>query len=358
MATTVARNAPFRSKEEEKQGWQSVWRFTFAFADSLAVKCALLLEIPDIIAKSGTNALSLSEIAQQLPTERPHMELLRRVMDYLVAVSFFTANDNGGGERRYGLTAASKHMVKGTPSEGSLRPVFILLNEEVMMAAWHLLHHCVLNGELPFRKAHGMSAFEYAAVHADFNALFNCAMSSASATLIKPFLAAYKHRLSAISSLVDVGGGLGNTLAAIVEECPNITRALNFDLPHVVSTAPQIPGVEHVGGDMFVSVPSAEAILLKWILHDWSDEDCVKILGNCRKAITDDGRVIIVEMVSKEGGERDWNSMVWDLNMRTVSVGGKERTEMEWQKILLESGFQRYNIIPLTEWRSVIEAFP
>jgi hypothetical protein len=83
-------------------------------------------------------------------------------------------------------------------------------------------------------------------------------------------------------TLVDVGGGVGANLAQILSKFPHL-RGVNFDLPHVVSEAPPIHGVEHIGGDMFDEIPRCQAILMKWVLHDWSDEKCVDILKNCKK---------------------------------------------------------------------------
>ncbi|KAJ0967135.1 hypothetical protein J5N97_024052 [Dioscorea zingiberensis] len=146
--------------------------------------------------------------------------------------------------------------------------------------------------------------------------------------LMKKMLETY-NGFESLKVLVDVGGGLGATLGIILSKYPHI-KGINFDLPFVVSEAPAIPGVEHVGGDMFDCVPTGDAIFMKWILHDWSDEHCVKILKNCWKALPDNGKMIIVEGVipdTPEDSDHARNCFMGDLCMMAYNVGGKERTK-------------------------------
>ncbi|PPR97736.1 hypothetical protein GOBAR_AA22942 [Gossypium barbadense] len=110
--------------------------------------------------------------------------------------------------------------------------------------------------------------------------------------------------------IVDIGGGLGVSLRFITSKYPSI-KGINFDLPHVIQHAPPIPGVEHVAGDMFQNVPKGDAIFMKFILHDWSDDDCLKLLKNCYKAIPDEGKIVVVDCMlpdvpnTSSGGERN-----------------------------------------------------
>ncbi|ERM97017.1 hypothetical protein AMTR_s03202p00005850, partial [Amborella trichopoda] len=139
-------------------------------------------------------------------------------------------------------------------------------------------------------------------------------------------LSEYESGFSGLTTLVDVGGGTGTTLSEIVKAHPHIS-GINFDLPHVVSTAQDYPGVVHVGGDMFVSIPHADAVLMKWIFHDWEDEECVKILKQCKKSIPKNGgKLIIVDAVLRP--EEDTSSfadsrLAFDLVMVTLSTGEK-----------------------------------
>ncbi|MCL7041232.1 hypothetical protein MKW94_021473 [Papaver nudicaule] len=167
---------------------------------------------------------------------------------------------------------------------------------------------------------------------------------------IHAVLVKYKDGFNGIGSLVDVGGGTGTMIAEIVKAYPHI-QGINFDLPHVVATAPEQPGVKHVGGDMFIHIAEADAVIMKWIMHDWGDEDCVKILRN----------FIIVDCVLGPDGGGDGSfektGLAFDLVMMAHSSGGKERTEVEWKMLLNNAGFPRYNIIRIPTFPSIIEAF-
>ncbi|PKI36108.1 hypothetical protein CRG98_043500 [Punica granatum] len=130
-----------------------------------------------------------------------------------------------------------------------------------------------------------------------FNKLFNDAMACTTQTIMQAVLVAYKEGFRFIGLLVDVGGVTGGVITEIVKANPHI-RGINFDLPHVVATSPAYPGVGHVSGSMFESIPAADAAFLKNVLHDWGDEECVKILKNCKKAIPKNrGKLIIVDVV-------------------------------------------------------------
>ncbi|CAK8575630.1 unnamed protein product [Lathyrus sativus] len=197
-------------------------------------------------------------------------------------------------------------------------------------------------------------------LNSKFNDLFNQGQASTARYMVGAVIAGYKDGFKQIQSLVDVGGGIGGSLSEIVRAYPHI-QAINFDLPHVVSTAPKFDGITHVGGDMFVSVPSADAIYMKWILHDWSDDHCIKLLKNCRKAIPEKtGKVIIVDHVLDPEGDEPFTDLgvAFDMILLAHNAGGKERTEENWKYIFKESGFPRYNIIKINTFPSIIEAFP
>ncbi|OMO70094.1 O-methyltransferase, family 2 [Corchorus olitorius] len=164
---------------------------------------------------------------------------------------------------------------------------------------------------------------------------------------MKKILLSYKG-LEKINGVVDVGGGVGVTLKMITSKYPSI-KGVNFDLPHVIQHAPAYPGqqiltsgVEHVGGDMFESVPNGDAIFMKWILHDWSDEHCVKLLKNCYKAIPNDGKVIVLDSVLPVLPEPNAfvrGTSMMDILMMTQSLGGMERTKPEFEALATKAGF-------------------
>ncbi|KAL6006606.1 Caffeic acid 3-O-methyltransferase [Asimina triloba] len=202
------------------------------------------------------------------------------------------------------------------------------------------LKDAVVEGGVPFDRAHGMHALEYPVVDAGFNEVFNSGMVNHSTLLTKKILQTYTG-FEGLNSVVDVGGGMGATLNKIVSKYPKI-NGINFDLPHVVARAREYSGVEHVGGDMFASVPSGEAIFMKWILHNWSDEDCSRLLKNCYDALPDNGKVIVVEYILPSVPDTSASSrslFQLDLLMLAYCPGGKERTEEEYQKLAKGAGF-------------------
>lgn len=157
----------------------------------------------------------------------------------------------------------------------------------------------------------------------------------------------FKH----IKTLVDVGGGVGKALEILVSSYPQM-HGINFDQPHVVADAPNIPGVEHVGGNMFESIPSGDAIFIKFILHNWGDDDCIKVLKNCKKALHENGKVLIYELVMHPNGR--WAQMM-DMTMLTQFESGMERTEQQWRTLITAAGFSSINFIELNPEHWLIE---
>ncbi|KAJ8465890.1 hypothetical protein OPV22_028442 [Ensete ventricosum] len=143
----------------------------------------------------------------------------------------------------------------------------------------------------------------------------------------------------------------------ITAKHPHI-KGINFDLPHVVSDAKPLPGVQHVSGDMFEAVPRGDAIFLKWILHDWSDEHCAKLLKNCWKALPEKGKVIVMECILPVVPEPSIATQViypLDVCMSVYYVEGKERTEEEFRALAKDAGFSGFNAAHVFLGMSVME---
>ncbi|ONK67327.1 uncharacterized protein A4U43_C06F19000 [Asparagus officinalis] len=137
-------------------------------------------------------------------------------------------------------------------------------------------------------------------------------------------------------------------------------RGINFDLPFVVETAPEYPGVTHVAGDMFEFIPEAEAVFMKTVMHCFGDDECAKVLKNCRSVVPKTGKVIIVDVVLRADDDSPWGDIraKFDMLMYAYTSAGKERTEEEWRKLLKSAGFPRINFIIVPAIWSIIEAFP
>ena len=165
-----------------------------------------------------------------------------------------------------------------------------------------------------------------------------------------------------VDCVVDVGGASGALLAPLLEANPSLKGTL-FDLPNVIEgqAFTNIPErirsrIDKVGGDFFRSVPAADLYLLKWILHDWNDEQCVAILRNCRDAIAPSGRVAIFELVLGEVGETDFAPLM-DLNM-LVMLPGRERSLAEYSDLLAQAGFGEAAITRTQSRMAVFTARP
>ncbi|KAJ6997958.1 hypothetical protein NC653_014244 [Populus alba x Populus x berolinensis] len=209
-----------------------------------------------------------------------------------------------------------------------------------------------------------MTAFQYPGTDQRFNRVFNQAMPNHTPFIMKKILDIYEG-LDGLEVLVDVGGGIGDTLNIITSKYPHI-EGRNYNMPHILADAPSYPGtiaffcfnstvqlqlpirryvvgVEHVGGNMFVSVRNRDAVLMKWTLHDWSDEHCLKLLKNCREALPSNGKVIFVESLLPVAPENIASSHVvfeQDLCMLARNPGG-----MEFEALAKKTGFSGCEVI-------------
>ncbi|KAM4100014.1 hypothetical protein ACB094_05G036300 [Castanea mollissima] len=292
--------------QREEKSFSCAMQLSTSIVLPIVLHSAIELGVFDILAKAGPGAkLSPSQIVAQMPTKNPDAAMmLDRILKLL---------DFGSCQRLYSLTPVSKYFV--TNEDGvSLGPFMALAQDQVFIKSWSQLNDAILEGGIPFNRTYGTHAFKYPDLDPRFNKVFNAAMFNHTTIVIKKILESYKG-FEQLRQLVDVGGGLGVTLNLITTRYPNI-KGINFDLPHVIQHAPPYPGVEHVEGDMFENVPEGQAIFMKWILHDWSDEYCLKLLKNCYNAIPNDGKV-----ERKGPKKKSWPWQPWlDLVASNVNV--------------------------------------
>ncbi|CAK9151352.1 unnamed protein product [Ilex paraguariensis] len=242
------------------QGQAEIWQYMFNFADSMALKAAVELRIADIIHSHGS-PITLSKIASGIASSSPDTTCLARIMRLLVRKKIFTANSqSNGGEPLYGLTPSSKWLLHDT--DLSLAPMLLIENHPWAVAPWHCLSSCVKEGGIAFKKANGHEVWEFAALNPEFNQMFNEGMACTSKIALRAIISGYEDGFGCVKSVVDVGGGTGAAMAEIVKAYPHI-KGINFDLPHVVKTAPEYHGISHVGGDMFEVIPKADAVFMK-----------------------------------------------------------------------------------------------
>ena len=325
-------------------------RMINAFQASQAIHAAATLGIADLLEGGPKSADELAEATGA------HAPALYRLLRALASVGVFAEQN----DCNFGLTPLAEYLRTDAP--GSLRAWAVQIGQTYFWRSWGHLLHGVRTGEPAFPELYGTSAWEYRAAHPEEAAVFNAAMTALSAGVVDAVVRSYD--FSGIGVLVDVGGGHGALLAAILAANPAL-RGILFDQPHVVAGAGPLlerAGVadrcEIVGGSFFEAVPGgADAYLLKSVVHDWDDASAIEILRKCRAAMADAARrLLLVEFVVGPGNEPD-PAKFMDLNM-LVMLGGRERTADDFGRLYAEAGFRLTDVIPTGSPYHVIEGIP
>ncbi|WVY91367.1 hypothetical protein V8G54_036881 [Vigna mungo] len=339
-----------------------IWNHIFSFINSMSLKCVVELGIADIIHNHG-QPISLSNLIASLPIHSSKTHFIPRLMRIMVHSGFFSQLNHNDNELqvKYALTDASSLLLKS--HEMSMAPFLLAQLDPVLTNPWNQFSSWFKNGiTTPFEMTHGKSLWEYAGSDPRINVLFNDAMASDAQLISSSVIEKCKGVFMGSETLVDVGGGTG-TMGKAIAECFPQLECIVFDLPHVVSGLQGSENLKYVGGDMFEAIPPTDAILLKCILHDWNDEECVRILKKCKEAISKkgkEGKVIIIDMVmDNEVKDEEYveTQLFCDMLMM-VLLNGKERNEKEWVKLFSSAGFNNYDITPVLGSRSLIQIHP
>jgi hypothetical protein len=317
---------------------------------SQAVSVIARLGIADVLAAGPQ---PVEQIAQRVGA---HRSALYRVLRALGDVGVVAELEN----RQFALTPLSELLRSDVP--GSLRGWATMVGMPFHRYPWTDLYETVLTGESAFDRVHGTKVFDYLAEHPEDAAIFDAAMTSISTNESVSIAKAYD--FSRFNTIVDVGGGRGGLLAAILSANPHLQGVL-FDVATVVAgiddelTAAEVVGrCEVVSGDFFDSVPDgADAYLLSAIIHDWDDDQAVQILRTCRAAMTDSACVLLAEIVLPEGPAPSMGKLA-DLEMLVMTAGGRQRTEAELRALLGQAGLRLTRTIPSAGMVSLVEAVP
>ena len=318
---------------------------------SLCLRAAAELGIPDALVEPR----DLVELAASLDADPPTLERLLRVLEDLDLV----ARDGG----RYRTTAAGGTLRLDHPS--GIRSLALMQSEPANLAAWGALADAVRTGGAVFETVNGISNWDHIAADPERAARFNAAMARrgvAQAGAIRSGCDLWD-----VSTIVDVGGGRGGMLVALLADEPDI-NAVVADLPHVVADADRAfaaaglsDRAHGVAADFFESVPAGgDAYVISNVLHDWADDDCVRILRTVRAAMRPSARVWIVEMVLDSPGrtfEQDRDLHLVDLHM-LVLFGARERSAAEYGALLEAAGFDGGTLLTTESPWDVIEARP
>jgi len=317
------------------------------FVLSRAVYTAASLGIADLLAKGPSDASTLARASDA------HAGALYRVLRTLASTGVFAETADG----KFCNTPLSELLRSDVA--GSLRALSLMYGDDDVWAAWGEVLHSVRTGDAAFDKVTGLGTFDYYARHPDKAKVFDQAMVSSSSLVNRALTEAYD--FSRFTCLVDVAGGYGSTLCAILNATPSL-RGVLYDMPHVIEGARArvaAQGVadrcQLVAGNMFESVPAgADAYFMKHILHDWDDAACGKILSSIRAAMPAHGRLLVCEKLILPGSAGTY-SKITDLVMLVHNQGGRECTEAEYRDLLASSGFRLARVVALVADYSLLE---
>jgi hypothetical protein len=320
----------------------------FGYWVSRAVYAAAKLGLADRLAGGPRSA---AELAKETGT---HARALHRLMRLLAGLGILRTERDG---QRFSVSPLGEALKSNAP--GYARETLLVLAGEIGWKGFGEYMYSLESGKSGFEKAFGMPAFDYLSRHPEDAANFTKAMIGVHGD--EPPTIAEAYDFSGFGTIVDVGGASGNMLVEILKRYPG-PRCVLFDLPHVVRDAPErfravglAERFRAEGGSFFDSVPAfGDAYVISHVIHDWSEEQCLTILRNCHRAMKDDAKLLIVEMVLPEGDEMHPGKLL-DLTM-LVLPGGEERTAAEYAALLDKADFRLTRVVPTRSAASLVEA--
>jgi hypothetical protein len=314
-----------------------------------AISAAAKLGIADVLADGP---LPAEEIAKRVGSDPgATSRLLRTLSGY----SVFAVTPDG----RFELTPMADALRDSAPD--SMRGMAMLMGHPLLWEDWGHLLSSVRTGEANMPKLRGMGAYEFLMSNPEYAGMFFQGMRSMSESETDPVLAAYD--FSQFATIVDVVGGRGTLLAGILAQAPG-SRGVLYDSEFATADAPSVFDAACVGGratvengGYFDKLPAgADAYVLKHILHDFSEPDCLALLKNVREAIAPDGKMLVIEYVLNGNNERHLGNII-DLWLLLL-LGARERTLPEYTELFAKAGLKVVGAVPTTSPVSIIEAIP
>ena len=323
-------------------------QMAMGFIVSQAISVAAKLYLADHLNKG---AKTLSELAEITGTHEPS---LYRLLRALTSVGVFQTQTDG----RYTNTPLSEVLRSDVPD--SMRAAAHMICDREHWQPHGNMLHSVKTGGIAFEHTFGQTVFPYFAQNPGAAEVFDNAMTSFSRGISKAVVDTYD--FSEAETIADIGGGHGLVLATVLKS--NLqAKGILFDQPQVVEGADAVLAaegadgrVEKVAGDFFQEIPvEADIYLMKFIIHDWNDEQSETILSNLAKSAKQGAKVLLIETVVEEQDNVPSMSKVMDLNM-LVMTGGKERTEKEYAELFEKTGFKLTRVIPTPSPTQIVEA--
>ena len=308
---------------------------------------AAKLSLADHLAKAPMTADQLAG-----PTNTDASSLYR-LMRTLSSLGVFSED----ASHRFSLTPLGEALKTGAP--GAARPTILTLAGDAIRRGWGDLLYSLQTGKSAMEKDLGINMFEWLATRPEEASQFSETMVGFHGAEPPAVAAAYD--FSGCKTIVDVGGATGNLLCAVLAKNPG-AKGILFDLPHVVRDAPALlksrglaDRVTIESGSFFETVPAGgDAYMLSHIIHDWSESQCLTILGHCRRAMIPDSRLQLIEMVLPEGHAPHPGKLL--DHMMLVGPGGRERTVPEYTDLLAKANLKLTRVVPTESAVSVVEA--
>ena len=328
---------------EEKQHARQIIQFITGKWIAYPIYVVTKLEIPRILSQGPKSIDEISRIC------KAHGPFLYRVMKALTAAGIFHELEN----KTFTTTPMADLL-----EHDKMGPMVLMFLSEWHNRAWEKLYHGVKTGEVPFESAYGEPAFQWFKNQKEASRIFSQANGAKAVSLNKAILSAYD--FSPYNSVMDIGGGYGGLLFKILDAHKHLHGTLGDlsyiikDLQGKISQSKLNSRCEAVSCDFFSSIPEGKDIyILMNILHDWDDEKSSTILQNCRNSMTDESLLLIIESIVPEGNEFSVAKLL-DIEVMVMG-GGKERTELEYRKLIRESGLVLKNILETDESVSILE---
>ncbi len=328
---------------DSRTPFEIVFNLALGYLLSRCIQLVAELRIADLLAAGPVRVEELAEKAGADP------ESLYRVLRALAAQGVFSEVE----KRCFELTPAASLL-----GENVMRDGILLCGDVAGDGSWWeaagRLKSSVQTGIPAFQLQTGVGFFEYVQRNQDCGIWFDRGMADFSKGENQGIVSAFDFQ--PFKRIIDVGGGKGGFVAEILQCYPNISATV-FDLPGVIANAPPSRSIHLKEGDFFNFVPEGgDLYVLKRILHDWNDAECAKILANCRKAMTESSRLLIVEALLPEGNAPH-PAKTMDILM-LIFGPGRERTETEFQRLLKSTGFELKWIGTTPTSLSILEACP
>jgi hypothetical protein len=293
------------------------------------------------------------EVAELAARTNTHAPSLNRVLRLLASLGIFTQDGT-----RYGLAPMGEMLRADSPN--SMRNFAIMMADRWAIASYQEMEHCIRTGGDGTTAAFGKHIFDLFADIPDQADTFHRAMTDFTSQAVRALLDEYD--FSGIQRLADVGGGHGVLLVKVLNKYTEMKGVL-FDLPEVIAGATEVARfialngrLQFESGSFLETVPEGcDAYIMKHIIHDWDDASCRRILTLMREKRAPGGCVLLYEMVVPEDSSPS-PAKVLDIEMLTVTSGGRERTATEFSELFASAGLQLERIVPTAGPMCILEA--